>query len=236
MDASLPPTSLPPSQDLNSSSSSSLNFPFSSFNDDPIYRLFDFDHTLYYIHNPNPNPNPNPPLFIDLPSYQDSSSSSFPAYVSMKEQSSVLLDLTTANNTAESSHISIDDTCMPQPDSFHRHVSWVSYFNRLFVAKCRDEFNRERVPDETKISFRVKTALEVLDDGYRWRKYGKKKVKSSPNLRINRNYYKCSSTGCEVKKRVERDKDDSSYLIATYIGMHNHEIPSLIPCNTRPTE
>ncbi|XP_024971745.1 probable WRKY transcription factor 51 [Cynara cardunculus var. scolymus] len=216
MDASLPPTSLPPSQDLNSSSSSSLNFPFSSFNDDPIYRLFDFDHTLYYIHNPNPNPNPNPPLFIDLPSYQDSSSSSFPAYVSMKEQSSVLLDLTTANNTAESSHISIDDTCMPQPDSFHR-----------------DEFNRERVPDETKISFRVKTALEVLDDGYRWRKYGKKKVKSSPNLR---NYYKCSSTGCEVKKRVERDKDDSSYLIATYIGMHNHEIPSLIPCNTRPTE
>ncbi|KAF4371679.1 hypothetical protein F8388_008619 [Cannabis sativa] len=40
-----------------------------------------------------------------------------------------------------------------------------------------------------------------------------------------RNYYKCSSGGCNVKKRVERDREDSSYVITTYDGVHNHETP-----------
>ncbi|KAK6773233.1 hypothetical protein RDI58_028471 [Solanum bulbocastanum] len=79
------------------------------------------------------------------------------------------------------------------------------------------------------IAFRTKTQLEILDDGYKWRKYGKKKVKSNTNYL--RNYYKCSIRGCEVKKRVERDGHDSSYLITTYEGKHNHEINSSIIYN-----
>ncbi|KAK4726325.1 hypothetical protein R3W88_031242 [Solanum pinnatisectum] len=79
------------------------------------------------------------------------------------------------------------------------------------------------------IAFRTKTQLEILDDGYKWRKYGKKKVKSNTNYL--RNYYKCSIRGCEVKKRVERDGHDSSYLITTYEGNHNHEINSSIIYN-----
>nr|GLL19560.1 probable WRKY transcription factor 51 [Ipomoea trifida] len=66
---------------------------------------------------------------------------------------------------------------------------------------------------------------KTLDDGFKWRKYGKKMVKTSPNPR---NYYKCSSGGCGVKKRVERDREDSSYIIATYEGVHNHESPCVI--------
>ncbi|KAH0734224.1 hypothetical protein KY285_009931 [Solanum tuberosum] len=31
------------------------------------------------------------------------------------------------------------------------------------------------------IAFSTKTQLEILDDGYKWRKYGKKKVKSNTN-------------------------------------------------------
>lgn len=41
-----------------------------------------------------------------------------------------------------------------------------------------------------------------------------------------RNYYKCSSEGCLVKKRVERDGKDAAYVITTYEGVHNHESPS----------
>ncbi|KAG2591237.1 WRKY transcription factor 42-like [Panicum virgatum] len=76
-----------------------------------------------------------------------------------------------------------------------------------------------------RIAFRVRSQEEVLDDGYKWRKYGKKSVKNSPNPR---NYYRCSTEGCNVKKRVERDKDDPSYVVTMYEGVHNHVSPGTI--------
>ncbi|CAA7409995.1 unnamed protein product [Spirodela intermedia] len=75
-----------------------------------------------------------------------------------------------------------------------------------------------------RISFRARSAVEVIDDGYKWRKYGKKSVKDSPNPR---NYYRCSTEGCMVKKRVQRDCEDPSYVITTYDGVHNHLRPGV---------
>ncbi|KAM3290176.1 putative WRKY transcription factor 50 [Capsicum chacoense] len=83
----------------------------------------------------------------------------------------------------------------------------------------------KKVDAKSRVAFRFRSELEVLDDGYKWRKYGKKMVKNSPNPR---NYYKCSNGGCNVKKRVERDNEDSSYVITTYEGIHNHESPHVI--------
>lgn len=40
----------------------------------------------------------------------------------------------------------------------------------------------------SKIAFKTRSEVEVLDDGYRWRKYGKKMVKNSPNPRYARTY------------------------------------------------
>ncbi|KAJ0089981.1 hypothetical protein Patl1_13868 [Pistacia atlantica] len=77
------------------------------------------------------------------------------------------------------------------------------------------ESGRER----KRVAFKTKSEIEILDDGYRWRKYGKKMVKNSPNPR---NYYKCWIEGCPVKKRVERDREDPSYVITTYEGLHTH--------------
>ncbi|KAH7860274.1 hypothetical protein Vadar_011518 [Vaccinium darrowii] len=82
-----------------------------------------------------------------------------------------------------------------------------------------------------RVAFRTKSELEIMDDGFKWRKYGKKMVKNSPNPR---NYYKCASGGCNVKKRVERDSEDPSYVITTYDGVHNHESPCVVYYNQTP--
>ncbi|GMH06937.1 hypothetical protein Nepgr_008777 [Nepenthes gracilis] len=74
-----------------------------------------------------------------------------------------------------------------------------------------------------RVAFKTKSAIEILNDGFKWRKYGKKIVKDNPNPR---NYYRCLSNGCPVKKRVERDGDDPSFVITTYHGIHNHPCPN----------
>ncbi|KAF0924297.1 hypothetical protein E2562_009997 [Oryza meyeriana var. granulata] len=38
-------------------------------------------------------------------------------------------------------------------------------------------------PRTERIAFRTRSEIEILDDGYKWRKYGKKSVKNSPNPR-----------------------------------------------------
>ncbi|EXC19698.1 putative WRKY transcription factor 51 [Morus notabilis] len=105
------------------------------------------------------------------------------------------------------------------------------------LGKCKNGDMRKNKMEmvghnnNNKVAFRTKTEQDVLDDGFRWRKYGKKSVKNSPNPR---NYYKCSSGGCNVKKRVERDRDDSSYVITTYEGVHNHESPGVVYYDQMP--
>ncbi|XP_054822668.1 probable WRKY transcription factor 50 [Prosopis cineraria] len=88
--------------------------------------------------------------------------------------------------------------------------------------KCKNNIEGNKREMNRRIAFRTRSELEIMDDGYKWRKYGKKSVKNSPNPR---NYYKCSYGGCGVKKRVERDREDSSYVITSYEGVHNHETP-----------
>ncbi|KAM7507469.1 hypothetical protein LguiA_017923 [Lonicera macranthoides] len=36
---------------------------------------------------------------------------------------------------------------------------------------------------QTRVAFKTESAIEILEDGYRWRKYGKKTVKASPHPR-----------------------------------------------------
>lgn len=62
----------------------------------------------------------------------------------------------------------------------------------------------------------------LADDGYNWRKYGQKQVKTSE---FPRSYYKCTHPNCPVKKKVERAHDGQVTEII-YKGNHNHQKPS----------
>ncbi|XP_047155025.1 probable WRKY transcription factor 50 [Vigna umbellata] len=110
----------------------------------------------------------------------------------------------------------------PTCDTTHGFTTGATSKNSNINIKCKNANGGSKARLGPRVAFRTKSELEIMDDGYKWRKYGKKSVKSSPNLR---NYYKCSSGGCPVKKRVERDREDSSYVITTYEGVHNHESP-----------
>lgn len=80
-----------------------------------------------------------------------------------------------------------------------------------------------RAVREPRVVVQTTSEVDILDDGYRWRKYGQKVVKGNPNPR---SYYKCTNPGCSVRKHVERASHDLKSVITTYEGKHNHEVPA----------
>ncbi|KAL1563500.1 WRKY transcription factor, variant 2 [Salvia divinorum] len=97
------------------------------------------------------------------------------------------------------------------------------------VSKKRQKRNStgevESLPKpEKKPKYVVHAAGDVgiSGDGYRWRKYGQKMVKGNPHPR---NYYRCTSAGCPVRKHIEREVDNSSAVVITYKGIHDHDTP-----------
>ncbi|XP_076900289.1 putative WRKY transcription factor 32 isoform X2 [Bidens hawaiensis] len=77
-------------------------------------------------------------------------------------------------------------------------------------------------PKKPKFVIHAASDVGISADGYRWRKYGQKNVKGTPQPR---NYYKCTSAGCPVRKHIEMAADGSSEVILTYQGIHDHDMP-----------
>ncbi|XP_009629179.1 probable WRKY transcription factor 51 [Nicotiana tomentosiformis] len=160
----------------------------------------------FHYSNPNPNPNYGATDFIETPEFE-LSDYLFP----VDELSDDFLLQNEMTSEFVQSISSSGSYSNPTPSSA----------NNIKCTKGVKKYNK--VDAKSRVAFRFKSDLDVLDDGFKWRKYGKKMVKNRPNPR---NYYKCSSGGCNVKKRVERDNEDSSYVITTYEGIHNHQSPS----------
>lgn len=80
-----------------------------------------------------------------------------------------------------------------------------------------------RTVREPRVVVQTTSELDILDDGYRWRKYGQKVVKGNAHPR---SYYKCTNVGCSVRKHVERCSKDPKAVITTYEGKHNHDVPA----------
>ncbi|XP_039019106.1 probable WRKY transcription factor 4 isoform X2 [Hibiscus syriacus] len=85
------------------------------------------------------------------------------------------------------------------------------------------EPSSQRTVTEPRIIVQTRSEVDLLDDGYRWRKYGQKVVKGNP---YPRSYYKCTTPGCNVRKHVERASTDPKSVITTYEGKHNHNVPA----------
>ncbi|KAK4480961.1 hypothetical protein RD792_011823 [Penstemon davidsonii] len=85
-----------------------------------------------------------------------------------------------------------------------------------------------------KYTLRIKSCSNVMaDDGYKWRKYGQKSIKNSPNPR---SYYRCTNPRCSAKKQMERSIDDPDTQIITYEGLHLHfAYPFFFPSEQQTT-
>ncbi|KAI4302165.1 hypothetical protein MLD38_037948 [Melastoma candidum] len=108
-----------------------------------------------------------------------------------------------------------------QPDEKKSNVNPPS----LDMANKVPRKGQKRIRQQ-RIAFMMKSEVDNLEDGYRWRKYGQKAVKNSP---FPRSYYRCTNTRCTVKKRVERSPNDPAVVITTYEGQHCHHSAGF-PC------
>ncbi|KAJ7010098.1 probable WRKY transcription factor 75 [Populus alba] len=95
-----------------------------------------------------------------------------------------------------------------------------------FVGSIASEGRLEKKRGAKKIrkpkyAFQTRSQVDILDDGYRWRKYGQKAVK---NNKFPRSYYRCTHQGCNVKKQVQRLTKDEGIVVTTYEGTHSHQI------------
>ncbi|CAL5402147.1 unnamed protein product [Camellia sinensis] len=92
------------------------------------------------------------------------------------------------------------------------------------VKKSNSVYSDSLLKPGKKPKFVVHAAGDVgiSGDGYRWRKYGQKMVKGNPHPR---NYYRCTSAGCPVRKHIERAVESTNAVTITYKGVHDHDMP-----------
>ncbi|XAR55906.1 hypothetical protein NMG60_11036142 [Bertholletia excelsa] len=95
--------------------------------------------------------------------------------------------------------------------------------SRNMEVMVSEPASSHRTVTEPRIIVQTTSEVDLLDDGYRWRKYGQKVVKGNP---YPRSYYKCTNPGCNVRKHVERAASDPKAVITTYEGKHNHDVPA----------
>ncbi|TKY65282.1 WRKY transcription factor 12 [Spatholobus suberectus] len=110
-----------------------------------------------------------------------------------------------------------EENCTGNASEGNNNAWWRSSATEKGKVKIRRKLR------EPRFCFQTRSDVDVLDDGYKWRKYGQKVVKNSLHPR---SYYRCTHNNCRVKKRVERLSEDCRMVITTYEGRHNHS-----PCD-----
>ncbi|EEF51756.1 probable WRKY transcription factor 75 [Ricinus communis] len=92
---------------------------------------------------------------------------------------------------------------------------------KVSSGKRDGDYDNKKEITRHRYAFQTRSQVDILDDGYRWRKYGQKTVKNS---KFPRSYYKCTHNGCSVKKQVQRKSEEEEVVVTTYEGKHTHSI------------
>ncbi|KAG5251752.1 WRKY transcription factor [Salix suchowensis] len=118
---------------------------------------------------------------------------------------------------------------MTEPDHVLSDIDWVGLLSgQSQLGEERPAVERASMNekgDRPRFAFQTRSEDDILDDGYRWRKYGQKAVKNS---KYPRSYYRCTHHSCIVKKQVQRLSRDTSMVVTTYEGVHNHPCEKLM--------
>ncbi|KAI3763670.1 hypothetical protein L2E82_13664 [Cichorium intybus] len=138
-----------------------------------------------------------------------------------REDSLTMNDQESAHEQSSDSDGASDDVAKPQAKK------------RNVEVKAFDPVSSHRTVTEPRIVVQATSEIDLLDDGYKWRKYGQKVVKGNSHPR---SYYKCTSKGCNVRKHVERLASDPKAVITTYEGKHNHYVLAARKNSREPTK
>lgn len=138
-------------------------------------------------------------LFDDAPKLCTTDEFDVSEYVAVFDESSV----TESSAVAGDVYCPTDDTMMYAVGVPEIIVLLGGLVTRLWCRSCGNEAKRMKVGDGCRIGFRTKSEVEILDDGFKWRKYGKKSVKNSPNPRyvhssLEPNQYYVAEVNCST--------------------------------------
>lgn len=164
----------------------------------------------------NPNGTLNPQGNSELSSVENFNKSK--EGLSMKDQESSQATHEHVSGSSDSEEVGDTETGVcgrddEEPESKRRNIE----------VRISEPASSHRTVTEPRIIVQTTSEVDLLDDGYRWRKYGQKVVKGNP---YPRSYYKCTNPGCTVRKHVERAASDPKAVITTYEGKHNHDVPA----------
>ncbi|XP_048318991.2 probable WRKY transcription factor 3 [Ziziphus jujuba] len=174
------------------------------------------------VGNPNGNLNiqGNPTFTSQVhgESVSKSNEGSIVCSLSRKEQESSQATHDQISGTSDSEEVGDAETGVAEKDEDEPEPK-----RRSTEVRYSEPASSHRTVAEPRIIVQTTSEVDLLDDGYRWRKYGQKVVKGNP---YPRSYYKCTTPDCNVRKHVERASTDIKAVITTYEGKHNHDVPA----------